>query len=173
MKKTLFSVLLVAGLLIGARPAFAGLTLGVDVGPNFVLEPSGIDLDKSAGIGVAARAGYMFDAKILKISPELKFGFEDPGAPNAFRIMGGLRVNLFEGFSPVAFGHVGGLVGDIQGFAWDVGGGIDFTLIPKLNLGAFVSYNRADDSELTLGSFTSDGATWEWVQVGGAATIMF
>lgn len=87
--------------------------------------------------------------------------------------MGGLRVNLFEGLSPVAFAHVGGLLGDIEGFAWDVGGGVELTMIPKLKIGAFLSFNRADNSELTWDSFSRDGATWEWIQLGAAATITF
>ncbi|NJK88523.1 MAG: hypothetical protein HC923_03405 [Myxococcales bacterium] len=165
----------VGALAFTTPPAQAGLMLGLDVGPNFVLNApdSGeqdLDLDQDAGIGIAARLGYQLDLKILKLIPEAKFGFEDPGAPDAFRIMGGLRVRLLEGFSPVAFAHLGGLVGDLEGFAWDVGGGIDFTLIPHLALGAFVSYNRAENRPLNLDNFEGPDA-WEWLQVGAAVTF--
>jgi len=177
MKRILLSASVILAGLAAHTPAHAGLTLGVDVGPNFVLntpegEAQGVDLDKSAGIGVSARAGFLLDAKLIKLIPEAKLGFEDPGAPNAFRIMGGLRVNVLEGFSPVAFAHLGGLVGDIEGFCWDIGAGLDFTLIPKLNLGAYVAYNRAEAAPFDLDDLTGDGA-WEWIQAGGAATIMF
>lgn len=176
-KTSLFALALGCGL-SASPPAWAGLALGVDVGPNFVLNApdsgaQGFDIDKSAGIGVSVRAGFLLDAKLIKLTPEAKLGFEDPGAPNAFRIMGGLRINLLEGFSPVAFAHLGGMVGDLEGFCWDVGGGLDFTLIPKLNLGAYVSYNRAENRPFDLAEEFIGSDAWEWIQIGGAATIMF
>jgi len=168
--------LTVLGVCSLASPAHAGFTLGLDLGPNFVLNDGigDVSVNESAGIGFAGRVGYMVDAKLLRLTPELKVGFEDPGTPDAFRILGGLRVNVLQGLSPVAFAHLGGLVGDLQGFAWDVGGGVDLTIIPKVDLGIFVSYNRAEDSPLEqVADLTGEDPAWEWIQVGAQATLHF
>jgi hypothetical protein len=172
IKESIVGLFLAAGAL-GATEARAedssGLALGFEVGPTFVV--SDFDIGDSVGVGFAGRLGYLMDLGVVKLTPEVKLGFESPGTPDAFRILGGLRLNLFSGISPVAFAHLGGLVGDINGFGWDAGGGLDINLGP-LALGAFVSYNRADNRNFTFDNLTGDGAGWEWIQIAASVTLV-
>lgn len=161
--------------------AEAGLTLGLDVGPNFVVsdvpeladnlaDPFGSDV----GIGISGRAGYSFGAGFMRIAPEAKFGFESPGGPDAFRILGGARLTLAKGVAPVVFAHLGATLGDLEAFSWDVGGGLDLEFIP-LSPGIFVSYNRVESAPGFVGDIGIDLDTvadnWQWVQVGLSITL--
>ncbi|MGF1510930.1 MAG: hypothetical protein ACFB9M_15665 [Myxococcota bacterium] len=166
--------------------ARAGLSLGVDAGPNFVttdidgLEAVGIE---DVGIAVAGRIGFAFDLGPVVVIPEARLAFEDAGTPDAFRGMGGLRIRLGTVFTPVVFGYAGGLVGDIEGFTWDVGGGFDFLVSPSFALGLYASYNRAENPPefVNDASFLDDlmelpvlpglPERWEWIQVGLSASF--
>ena len=146
-----------------------GLTLGLEVGPNFVVV-DGDRLDESAGVGVNGRIGYTLSRGLLFLTPEAKFGFESPGTPNALRILGGARAGLTTFIAPVAFAHAGGLVGDLDGFAWDVGGGLDINF-GSLAVGLTVSYNRAEaQNDVVPG--VEDSKAFEWVQVGAGITLV-
>lgn len=177
MKRTLSYTIVGLGLIAAshahAQPGGDGqVAVGLEVGPNFVAEDLPVGAE-NVGVGFSGRLGYQMGS-VIKVTPELKLGFESPGAPDAFRIMGGLRLGLGVGlFTPVAFAHLGGLAGDqISGFTWDVGGGADIELGP-VALGAFVSYNRAEDQQLTFAALTDDASAYEWVQVGASVTLRF
>ncbi|MEM7676820.1 MAG: hypothetical protein AAF449_12525, partial [Myxococcota bacterium] len=133
---------------------------------NFVVT-DGDRLSESAGIGVNGLIGYHLHAgRRLFVTPEVKLGFESPGTPNAFRIMGGLRLGLRSDIAPVGFAHLGLLSGDLDGLAWDVGGGVRFNF-DHLALGAVVSYNRAEAQD-----FLGFEKAFEWVQVAGTISIV-
>jgi hypothetical protein len=161
--------------LFSASPARAGegVAVALEVGPIFVTEDTDLlGLPDSAGVGFNGRLGYQFDGGLLKFTPEVKLGFESPGTPNAFRIMGGFRLSLFSGLQPVVFAHLGGLAGDLEGFTWDAGGGLDLALGPLL-IGAAASYNRAEDQTFGFDALTDDSAAYEWVQVIASVGFVF
>jgi hypothetical protein len=173
--KNIMTIIALTPLLLVAAPATAaedtpgGLSLGFEIGPNFVVDNQ--DVGDSVGIGFSGRAGFQLGAGLVFITPEAKVGFESPGAPDALRILGGARAGLSLPVQPVVFGHLGGLVGDLEGFAWDVGGGLEFN-VGSIALGGFVSFNQAEVGGDLFDTPLTDGATWEWVQVGGAVTIV-
>lgn len=171
--KNIMTAIALTPLLLASTPAAAdempgGLSLGFEIGPNFVVDNQ--DIGDSVGVGFAGRAGYQLGAGMVFITPEAKVGFESPGAPDALRVLGGARAGLATPIQPVIFGHLGGMVGDLEGFAWDLGGGLEFN-VGSLAVGAFASFNQAEIGG-DLFEPLDDGATWEWVQVGGAVTIV-
>jgi opacity protein-like surface antigen len=175
MKTTFLTLATTAALCLSASAAHAkqGLAVGLDVGPNFVVEDLAPGAD-SAGIGFNGRLGYQFDGGVLRLTPEAKVGFESPGAPDALRVMGGIRMSFLKGLQPVAFAHLGGLIGDLEGFAWDIGGGLDFAAGPFM-IGANVSYNRVEEQEFSFANLTDDpGAdAYEWIQVAASVGFVF
>ncbi|HJL41695.1 MAG TPA: hypothetical protein RMG48_10365 [Myxococcales bacterium LLY-WYZ-16_1] len=184
MYRAMVATAVAVGCWAGApAPAEAGLSLGLEVGPNFVLtdtDPFSViqnGLGDDAGIGISARGGYSFEAGLFTITPEAKLGFESPGGPDAFRILGGLRLALAKGVAPVVFAHAGGTFGDLEAFTWDVGGGLDLNFIPVLHPGVFVSYNRAESSpgvlEAARGFDFDEPGSWEWLQIGISVTLNF
>lgn len=148
-----------------------GPVIGVEIGPNFVVVDDDIS-DDSAGIGFAGRLGYRLTANLFEVTPEIKLGFESPGTPNAFQAMGGARIGLGTVVTPVAFGHVGGLIGDLEGFVWDAGGGVQLN-IKDVSFGLEASYNRAESQELDFdGVQLLDGEeSWEWVRANATVTL--
>ena len=149
--------------MLTSSPASAnGVTLAVELGPEYILTPQDDDL-KSVGMGVAARAGYTFSAPLISLTPEAKLGFQSPGTPNAFLMMGGGRINFFEGLSPAIFAHAGGLLGDMSGFVWDAGLGLDLTIIPVVDIGIFCSYSQVGDAHFTGNRFEYASSNWQWV----------
>ena len=145
--------------------AHEGPELGIEVGPNFVLNDG---LDESVGIGVNGRIGYHLHSGSVFLTPEVKLGFESPGTPNAFRILGGLRMGLLSDTTPVAFAHVGGTVGDLDGLAWDVGGGLQINF-DAVALGATVAYNRVEGQDLIP---AVGRRAFEWIQVAGSVALV-
>jgi hypothetical protein len=149
------------------------VTLAAEVGVDAVQENTdGTDLEKT-GVGAAARLGYTMGGPWLRVTPELKVGFEAPGTPNSFSVKGGARVNFLNAISPAIFAHAGGLAGQLSGFVWDIGVGLDFRIIPKLDIGAFASYNQAGgDLDFVPPSYQG-GNDWEWFRFGAQAAIHF
>ncbi|MGF1510662.1 MAG: outer membrane beta-barrel protein [Myxococcota bacterium] len=165
------ALLTVLSLMTMSSSALAnGIALGFEIGPNFTLNAGDL-VEDTAGVGINARAGYQFESGPIFITPEARFGFESPGTPNAFRILGGFRFGLNTPLAPIGFAHLGGLVGDLEGFTWDVGGGLDFDVGP-IALGVNASYNRAEDQELTLEALGDDSVAFEWVQVAASVTLV-
>lgn len=174
MKRTLVT-LAAAGLSTWALSAEAkqGVSVAIDVGPNFVVEDP--NPPESVGLGFNGRLGYQFDGQAVRLIPELKVGFESPGTPNAFRVMGGIRVSLLKGLQPVVFAHLGGLAGEeLEGFTWDVGGGLDLAAGP-FTFGANVSYNRAEEQTFSFGNLTAQPtpSAFEWIQIAASVGIVF
>lgn len=113
-----------------------GLAAAVEVGANVVTSDlSDDDTLRAVGPAVALRLGYAVYGSTVRLTPEAKFSFEAPGTPRAGALMGGARLNFAGSVSPAVFAHAGGLVGDLRGFVWDAGGGLDFILNDTLDLG--------------------------------------
>jgi hypothetical protein len=180
------------GLAIAAllgTPAFAkgpmdddrsGPVIGFEIGPNFVVNDDDLGIesveDDSVGIGLAGRLGYQFAPGPLELTPEVKVGFEAPGTPEAFQAMGGLRLAFGSLLTPVAFAHAGGLLGDLEGFVWDAGGGLQLNL-GRLSLGAEVSYTRAEEQVIELDVPDAVAVDverrWEWVRANFSVSLIF
>lgn len=176
-RMTKVSHLIAALLMVPATTAFAaddergGINLGLDVGPNFVVDDADNVSDESAGISFAGRLGYRIPVGILDLTPEAKVGFESPGTPDAFSLMGGARLALGTVVTPVVFGHAGGLVGDLEGFVWDAGAGLQLNL-DYLSIGADVSYNQVVDQVFEVAG-TTVNREWQWVRVAGTVAVTF
>lgn len=183
LRSTLFpflSAALIPVSLLFATPAQAnGVTLAAELGPQVVLtnyQPE--DADESdkitrVGLGVAARLGYTFEAAIVDFTPEFKLGFQSPGTPRSFSAMGGLRVNFFEGISPALFAHAGGLVGDLSGFVWDIGAGLDFAIVDAFDLGIFALYAQTGKATFSGDRVSYDSNNWQWMQAGVQGAVHF
>ena len=111
-----------------------GLTVAGEAGPILVVNKTGNDVSRAWGFGAAGRIGYSIGVPLVSITPEAKLGYVAPGKPHSFLGMGGVRVNLFEVISPAIFAHAGGVVGDLNGFVWDAGLGLDLGVIPFLDI---------------------------------------
>jgi hypothetical protein len=175
MSVALASGLASASVLCLPKPARAEskFTLAAEVGGQVVVTDVESAPVETAGFGAAARAGYTMGGAIIRLTPEAKLGFESPGTPSAFSIMGGARLNLLVGLSPAVFAHAGGLVGDMDGFVWDVGGGLDLTLLPVFDLGVFVSYSQLADANVSFDSVSFQSQNWEWMTFGAQAALHF
>lgn len=156
-----------------------GVTLAAEVGPQVVLtkyepeDPNESDDIVRVGLGAAARIGYTFNSSIVDFTPEFKFGFQSPGTPRSFSAMGGLRVNFFDGLSPALFAHAGGLIGDLSGFVWDVGAGLDFAIVDSFDLGIFALYAQTGKATFSGDRVTYDSDNWQWMQAGVQGAIHF
>jgi hypothetical protein len=157
-----------------SRPASAEghVTLAAELGVDAVMEDTRDEDLETLGVSAAARLGYMVGNGWIRVTPELKVGFESPGTPNSFSIKGGARLNLLDAISPAVFAHMGGLVGDMEGFVWDIGVGLDFRIVPHFDIGAFAAYNQAGGTLHFLPP-SYQSSDWEWLQFGGQAAIHF
>lgn len=145
------------------KEAHAGLSIGAELGPTFMLDPPA---DSKVGFGFSARAGYKLGLPLISLTPELKGSFDTVQDAKAIRVMAGARLSIGALLSPNAFIHGGYgkfTEGDFGGFAMDAGVGLDFTLLPVIDLGVFLSYNRVSD----------DPGKVQWIQVGAQATLSF
>ncbi len=172
LKSLLFAPSILLPLAI-ADPAHADVVVAGQVGANVVVSNFQDNTIQTAGIATALRVGYELEGPLLRLTPEGKIGFESPGTPDALTIMGGARLNLFDPISPAVFAHAGGLVGDIEGFAWDAGLGLDFTLLPILDLGIYGSFHQAGSATLNFGNVALNRNSWEWLQFGAQASLRF
>jgi hypothetical protein len=157
-----------AGLSSGSARA-GGVQVAAEGGPIFVVASK---IGSGSGFDFAARVGYKLSIPLLKITPELKLTYdrvpEAGDQVSVYRGMAGGRVAILEGFTPLAFAHIGyangsNMNGDISGVTYDVGVGLDFTLIPFIDLGVFGSYNRVQASQ---------GAV-NWLGVGAQVALVF
>jgi hypothetical protein len=128
-----------------ARPASAGPSFGFDPDLAFPIDSPG-----NTGGGFVARLGYELHLPLITSTPEIGFSYEGFGGdfgPSIYRGIVGARVGFGEVFriGPLAHVGYGHLVPphapNADGFTWDVGGFIDLTLIPILNIGVHVVYN--------------------------------
>ena len=152
-----------------------GITLAAEVGADVVVSDLGDDDTLHAvGPAVALRLGYSFTAPMVRFTPEAKFAFESPGTPRAGAMMGGARLNVLEVVSPAVFAHAGGLVGDIRGFVLDAGVGLDFTLIPLLDVGVYGAFYQTRGATFDFGDASwSNRDKYEWVQIGAQVALHF
>lgn len=163
-----------AAFIFSVSPSYAnGLTVAVEIGPETVTTDEDLDDSERWGLGVAARLGYTFDSPMVTFTPEGKLGFQSPGTPNSFAMMGGARLNLFKGLSPAVFAHAGGLVGDLSGFVWDVGVGLDLTIVPVVDFGIFASYSQVGNASFSSSGFDYQSDDWQWVQFGAQCAVHF
>jgi hypothetical protein len=132
-------------MLFVTRAANAGPALGFDADLAFPIDSPG-----STGGGFGARFGYELHLPLIAVTPEIGFtyhGFGGDFGPNVFRGIAGGRVGIGEIFrvgalAHIGYGHMDVAVGpNYDGFTWDAGGFVDFTLIPVLNIGVHVVYN--------------------------------
>lgn len=152
-----------------------GFALAAEVGADVVVSDLGDDDSLHAvGPAVALRLGYSFKQPMIRFTPEAKIAFESPGSPRAGALLGGARLNLLEVVSPAVFAHAGGLVGDIRGFVWDAGVGLDFTLIPLLNVGVYGAFYQTRGARFDFGDASwSNRDRYEWLQFGVQAALYF
>jgi len=131
-----------------ADKASAGPTIGADLDVGFPLHSRG---DSGGGFGI--RLGQQLHLPLIALTPELGFTYHDFSGdfgPQIYRGIAGLRLGIGEVVRPGAFVHFGlghfvPVVGDNRnGFTFDAGGFIDFTLIPLINFGVHAAYNRVD-----------------------------
>lgn len=165
-----------AGIFIPAQAkADSGVTIAAEVGADVVVSDlSDDDTLHAVGPAVALRLGYSFKAPMVRFTPEAKFAFESPGTPRAGMLMGGARLNLSEGVSPAVFAHAGRMMGDIRAFVWDAGVGLDFTLIPLLDIGVYGAFYQARSGTFDFGNSTwNNRDKYEWLQIGVQAAIHF
>jgi hypothetical protein len=151
----------------------SGIAVAAELGPLVTVGNSG--MGSSTGFGFAGRFGYRISLPLLKLTPEVKLAYDRVpyGATvGTFRGMAGARLALLEGFTPLAFAHIGyasgsgsegGIDAEIKGLAYDAGIGLDFTLIPFIDLGIYGSYNRVENS----------GAAVNWLTAGVQASLTF
>jgi hypothetical protein len=128
------------------------------------------------GWGAGARVGKHWDLWLIELTPELGgsySSFPGPASARAYRGVLGARVAVGFIIEPSVFAHAG--VGHLRhaseptvtDLTYDGGLGLDFTLIPKIDLGVHATWIAVDGSDtsqqfswLALGAhvaFTTDG----------------
>lgn len=155
-----------------AAPARAEIMVGVDL--DYVLP---IDSSAKFGGGFAIRLGSQIHLPALALTPELSIGyagFSESAGPNVYRGVVGLRLGIGELIRPGVFAHIG-----LGRFSLDAGGRdvsstevtydaglmLDFTLLPLLNLGVHMGYDRLDGSDKRK--------TFHWLTFGIHAEVVF
>lgn len=171
---TLFLGLFASGLLVESS-ARAETQLGFEVGPLARLGDAAIGKSSAAGLSFAGRAGYRLSVPLLALTPEIKVTYDrvPTGVTvGAFRAMAGGRLAVGKLIAPVAFAHIGygsakGERGGIDlkrtGVAFDAGLGLDFTLIPLIDLGVYACFNKLKDNEGDI----------NWLTVGAQVSLLF
>ena len=152
-----------------SRRAEAAPTIGADLDVGFPLHSRG---DSGGGFGI--RLGQELHVPLIVVTPEIGFtyhNFSGDYGPRIYRGIIGARLGIGEILRPGAFVHVGlghfvPTVGDNQNaFTLDAGGFLDLTIIPFLNVGAHVAYNRVD-ADYSSGAYA-------FLTVGAHAALVF
>ena len=144
--------------------------LGVDLESDL---PTDGDIENA--LGIAVRLGWQLHLPALVVTPEIGYhhaNFSDDITLN--RGFVGARIAIGEIFRVGAYGHVGignvtyhvaGPDQDVTDATYDIGGFLDFTLLPLLNIGVHAGYGRVkgDDNFDALG----------WVPIGVHAALVF
>ena len=132
------------------------------------------------GTGFKVRIGSQFHVPLVRLSPELAYGYEhffavdDTGTTfdwNTHRIMGGIRLGLGEIIVPTVYGHLGygwrstadPTVPGAGGLALDAGVALDLHLIPHLSFGPHIEYAMIDASPFVP----------QWLALGLHADLVF
>lgn len=133
------------------------------------------DGDIDSALGFALRLGWPLHLPALVLTPEIGYhhaNFSDDITLN--RGFVGARIAIGEIFRIGAYGHVGvgnvtyhipGPDQDVTDATYDIGGFLDFTLLPLLNVGVHAGYGylKGDDNFDALG----------WVPIGVHAELVF
>lgn len=162
-----------AGTLAIAPPARADFMLGadIDIAPPLV---GGDAVD--VGGGFAGRLGAQFGAPMITLTPELVGSYHSFGGDahaRVYRGEAGLRLGIGEIIRPGVYSHIG--VGRVNAnaayqalertaFGFDVGGLLDITPIPIIDVGIHAGYNRL------FGNAEED---FKWVTVGAHLDLVF
>jgi hypothetical protein len=161
------------------EPPYA-LQLGFDVEGAV---PVGVNVPGNEGIkgggGFKVRVGEQFRFPGIRFTPEVGYGFDHLWANDDFGNQSGWDMNrLFVGARlafghivvPVVYAHVGygwrqtadTLVADANGVAYDVGGAIDFRVVPHFGFGVHLEYSAIDIAFQP-----------QWVALGAHADFIF
>jgi hypothetical protein len=132
------------------------------------------DTDADTALAFAVRLGWQLQVPLLVVTPEVGYhhvAFADELTLD--RVFAGLRLGIGEVFRVGAFGHVG--VGHavfhspeegqgVTDVTYDVGGFLDLTLLPLLDVGVHAGYGRV----------RADGrGAVQWVPVGVHLALIF
>ena len=171
MKRLLLLAVTVSSICL-ATQARAGVAIGADLTLGVPLG-GGVSDMLNLGYGFDARVGYQLSLVVLKIQPEVVFSYmgfgDDNDGSSVYRGMVGGRAALGLGLMPFVYAHIGygnfstGLSA-LGGSAltYDVGGGIDFSLLPLLSLGISGGYNVIQTDE-----------PMSWFSLGAHAQLSF
>jgi hypothetical protein len=152
-----------------ARSASAGPAIGFDPDLAFPIDSPG-----NTGGGFVARLGYELRLPLIAATPELAFSYDGFGGdrgPSIYRGLAGIRVGFGEIFriGPLAHIGYGHLVPphapNADGFTWDIGGFVAFTLLPVLNIGVHVVYNSL--------AATDTSSTYKYLTTGLELGLVF
>jgi hypothetical protein len=158
--------------LLLSHTAAADSTVTADVDRTYPGDKQGVD----PGWGGALRVGKRWDLWVLNLTPELGASYHDFGGSanaHAVRALAGLRLALGLILQPSVFARAGlarfrspddGGTVSRTGLGYDAGLGLDFTLIPKIDFGAHVSWSAARGRD--------DAPDLTWLSVGGHVTLV-
>ena len=162
-----------------SRSALADISIGAEAG---ALYTTGGSFEDRFGFGFAGRLGYDIDLSIIHLIPEIKIGYQrvpligsasatvgsDDHQTNVLLPMAGLRASI--GIAVVAvvgFAHIGYAAPlgaaeqiDANGLVYEIGGGIDFTTIPLIDIGIWGSWNQV-----------RSGDRYDWIGFGAQLTL--
>jgi hypothetical protein len=164
-----------AGVALWGAPAHAADTI---VAADLALATPVQSDQVKAGWGFDARLGRRLDAEVLKLTGELVAGYYDFGgalSPSVYRAMAGARLAIGDILTPLVFAHAGlaratfssppGMDLNRTVFTYDAGAGLDFTLLPLANLGAYAAYNHVASK--------AGADSLKWVSFGLNAELVF
>ena len=160
-------------------PASVGLNLGLDAeGAADVTPPQ--NASTIGGGGFKIRIGAEIRRPFLRFIPEGGFSYDhlfysdnngNSQGWNMERAFVGGRIGFGQVIVPIVYAHVGygwrvtsdPTVPQEGGLTLDVGGALDFRIVPHLMLGLHLEYATLDDSSYGV----------QWVAAGGHATLLF
>lgn len=167
----------VAVSLLSASRAEASPTLAADVDVAVPIDQTGA----STGFGGALRFGYQIRLPLIAVTPEVGVAyhfFGDDFGPKAFRGFAGGRLGIGEGVRPGIYAHVGFgnvSIGEVTvgsakfpgvshtSSALDAGVFLDFTLLPKFDLGVHGGYN----------TIQGEAGALKWITAGVHVAYIF
>jgi len=168
------AVLLVS--LLTTRESRAETTLAVDAEVSAPVATRG---NVSTGVGIGARLGHRFHVPLLVLTPEIGGDYHgfggDPASVNAVRAFAGGRLGIGEVVRPgvyahIAYGHVSASTGDIStsfnGLSYDLGGFLDLTVLPLVDLGIHAGYTNIANSD-------EPGNGLRFIDVGAHVAFVF
>ena len=170
LRKLTIATTLVTGIALSPAANAGGFEIGVDADGAV---PVNTNLVNGGG-GFGVRLGEEFHVPLLRITPEVEYGYmhlfasEAPSDWTTHRVAGGLRLGIGELVVPFAFAHAGygwratpdnSFGGD--GLAIDAGAGLD------LNLG-FISVG----GHAGYATIAAQPATPQWVILGIDASLV-